>query len=79
MTVEALPQAFPWVRLIASSENLGFTRGNNLGYAASRGRYVYFLNPDTELDQDTHAARSGSAARLPSPHDSLVGAVHGDR
>jgi GT2 family glycosyltransferase len=46
-TTEA-PLAFPWVRLIRSDENLGFTRGNNVGYAASSGRFVYFLNPDTE-------------------------------
>ncbi|MFN8464598.1 MAG: glycosyltransferase family 2 protein [Caldilineaceae bacterium] len=69
-TKEELPQAFPWVRLIASSENLGFTRGNNLGYTASRGHYIYFLNPDTELDQDgTHNA--AAARGLPPPHDSL--------
>lgn len=65
-----LPQAFPWVHLIASTENLGFTRGNNLGYASSRGRYIYFLNPDTELDQSqTH--RLAAARGLPPPHDSL--------
>ena len=40
---------FPWVRVIASDQNLGFTGGNNRGFAASRGRFVYFLNPDTEL------------------------------
>ncbi len=46
----AMVQAeFPWVRLIASETNLGFTGGNNLGYAASQGRFVYFLNPDTEI------------------------------
>ena len=51
-TAARLPAAFPWVTLIPSSENLGFTRGNNLGYARSRGRFVYFLNPDTELLHD---------------------------
>jgi len=40
---------FSWVRMIASERNLGFTGGNNCGYAASRGRFVYFLNPDTEV------------------------------
>lgn len=48
-TAELLPARFPWVRLIRSATNLGFTGGNNLGYAASRGRAIYFLNPDTEL------------------------------
>lgn len=70
-TAELLPQQFPWVRLIASDTNLGFTRGNNAGYAASSGRFVYFLNPDTELDHgQTH--RLAAAAGLPSPHDSLT-------
>jgi GT2 family glycosyltransferase len=48
-TVELLPARFPWVRLIRSATNLGFTAGNNVGYAASRGRTIFFLNPDTEL------------------------------
>lgn len=50
-TVAALPTAFPWVRLLASDNNLGFSRGNNWGYRASRGRGVFFLNPDTEVQQ----------------------------
>lgn len=44
-----LAQQFPWVRTIANTTNAGFTRANNQGLAASRGRYVLFLNPDTEL------------------------------
>jgi hypothetical protein len=35
--------------VIASKENVGFGRGNNLGFAASRGRYIYLLNPDAQL------------------------------
>jgi GT2 family glycosyltransferase len=58
------------VRLIASATNLGFTRGNNLGYAGSSGRFVYFLNPDTELDHG-QTGRLALAAGLPPPHDSL--------
>ncbi|MBK8049740.1 MAG: glycosyltransferase family 2 protein [Anaerolineales bacterium] len=49
-TAHQLPQHFPWVRLLVADTNLGFTRGNNVGYAASTGRIVFFLNPDTELD-----------------------------
>lgn len=36
-------------RVIASRENLGFGRGNNLGFASSTGRYVFLLNPDAQL------------------------------
>jgi len=42
-------QHFPQVRLIANDSNLGFTHGNNQGIAASQGRYVLLLNPDTEV------------------------------
>lgn len=40
-------EEFPWVKLIQSKENLGFTRGNNLGIAAATGRNILLLNPDT--------------------------------
>ena len=56
-SAELIPSRFPWVHLIRSQENLGFTRGNNLGYAQATGRFIYFLNPDTEL-------ADGSLARL---------------
>lgn len=36
-------------RVISSGENLGFGRGNNLGFTASSGRYIYLLNPDARL------------------------------
>jgi GT2 family glycosyltransferase len=40
---------FPQVRLMASSENLGYARGNNVGIAQTTGRYILILNPDTEV------------------------------
>ncbi|MFN8445111.1 MAG: glycosyltransferase family 2 protein [Caldilineaceae bacterium] len=58
-TCDELPTQFPWVRLIRSESNLGFTKGNNLGYQQSRGGCIFFLNPDTEL------------VTLPTPSDSL--------
>lgn len=47
-----LGAAFPKVRLIASQENLGFARANNLGYVSSCGEILLFLNPDTEVSYD---------------------------
>jgi N-acetylglucosaminyl-diphospho-decaprenol L-rhamnosyltransferase len=40
---------FPWVRLIACNENVGFPRGNNIGLREANGRYLLLLNPDTEI------------------------------
>ena len=48
-------QHFPQVRLIANNSNLGFTHANNQGLAASQGRYVLLLNPDTEVVGDAVA------------------------
>jgi hypothetical protein len=38
---------FPWVKLIAATENIGFTRGNNRALSVIQGRHVLLLNPDT--------------------------------
>ena len=73
-TTELLAARFPWVRLIRSATNLGFTAGNNVGYAASRGRNIYFLNPDTEL---VNPRRQADPARPPiAGSDSLWTLYH---
>jgi GT2 family glycosyltransferase len=40
------------LRLIASPENTGFTRGTNLGLKSSRGDFLLLLNPDTQVQPD---------------------------
>lgn len=44
-----IAQRFPGVKLVASSENLGFAKGCNLAVSYATGKYVLYLNPDTEL------------------------------
>ena len=39
----AMLARFPQVRVLAQTENVGFTRGNNLALAAARGRHVSLL------------------------------------
>jgi GT2 family glycosyltransferase len=45
-TAEMVESAYPWVKLIKSAENLGFSRGNNLAIRQCRGRYIALVNPD---------------------------------
>ena len=44
-----IEQRYPQVKVIRSSENLGFAGGNNLGIEAASGQYLYFINNDTLL------------------------------
>ena len=46
-TVGMVQKHFPRVKLLAQEENIGFTRGNNIGLEAAQGRYIFLLNPDT--------------------------------
>ena len=41
---------FPWVRLIDLEENMGFSRGNNLGIVKADTKYIATLNNDTIAD-----------------------------
>lgn len=43
-------RAFPQVKLIRSLDNLGFAGGNNLGITTAHGKYILFLNNDTEVE-----------------------------
>lgn len=51
-TADMVRNKYPGVTLIENPRNLGYTRANNQGLAAARGRYVLFLNPDTILPHD---------------------------
>jgi GT2 family glycosyltransferase len=52
-SVEMVKTRFPDVKLIVNSENLGFSKANNLAIAKSNGEFVLLLNPDTILAEDS--------------------------
>ncbi len=45
-------ELFPNVKLIENKENLGFSKGNNIGVAEAVGEYICILNPDTVVAED---------------------------
>jgi len=45
-TIQMLETKYPWVNLIKSKNNLGFSKGNNLAIRQCGGRYIALVNPD---------------------------------
>jgi GT2 family glycosyltransferase len=45
-------EKFPTILFVRSSRNLGFAGGNNLGVAAAKGDYLFFVNNDTAFTGD---------------------------
>ena len=48
-SVAMVKRDFPEVKLLAQKENVGFSRSNNIGLEAASGKYIFLLNPDTEI------------------------------
>lgn len=46
---QMLLEFYPQVRFIQCDDNLGFAKLNNKAYQIAQGRYLFFLNPDTEI------------------------------
>ena len=44
---------FNWVKYVSSEGNIGFGAGNNLGVKHAKGKFLFFLNPDTKVFQNT--------------------------
>jgi GT2 family glycosyltransferase len=85
-SAQMVRDAFPSVRLIANSENVGFARANNQGIPLCRGRYILLLNPDTEVHpsaldalvhfMDGHPGVGTAGARLVGPDGELQPSCH---
>lgn len=48
-SLSVIEEEHPDIIGIQSMENLGFGRANNLGIEIAKGKYIFFLNPDTLL------------------------------
>ena len=82
-TVEMVQAEFSWVKLIASQDNNGFAKGNNLAIQqiVSSSDYIFLLNPDTEVKpgalhtlvqfMDDHPEAGAVGPKLLNPDGSL--------
>ncbi len=52
-SVEMVRQKFPSVKVIANTNNVGFSKANNQGIEKATGEYILLLNPDTVVAEDT--------------------------
>jgi N-acetylglucosaminyl-diphospho-decaprenol L-rhamnosyltransferase len=53
-SAEMVQREFPAVTVLSQS-NRGFARANNAGISKAKGRYIFILNPDTEVKGDALA------------------------
>jgi len=51
-TPDIIKTKYPNTILIKSETNLGFAGGNNIGIINSKGKYLLFINNDTEVEPD---------------------------
>ncbi|GGG55010.1 glycosyltransferase family 2 protein [Epilithonimonas arachidiradicis] len=49
---KSLMSEFPEANFISLDKNYGFSKANNIGVNSAKGKYVYILNPDTEIEGD---------------------------
>ncbi len=52
-SVRVVRDRYSWATLITSGENLGYSKGVNLGIQSARGRFLLILNPDTVVRRGT--------------------------
>lgn len=48
-----IKEKFPQVKLIANTQNTGFSVANNQAIRQANGKYILLLNPDTVVQEDT--------------------------
>ncbi len=52
-TIDALGEKFPKINLIKNENNIGFSKASNQGAKQAKGKFLFFLNPDTLLIEDS--------------------------
>jgi len=50
-SVKMVKEQFKNINIVENAKNYGFAKGNNIGIKKAKGRYILFLNPDTEVSK----------------------------
>lgn len=53
-SVEMIREKYPQVKLIINNENCGFAKACNQGIKIAQGKYLFFLNPDSQVTYNTY-------------------------
>lgn len=72
---EMVKSEFPQVILLENNENLGFGKANNRGKNISKGKYIFYLNSDTVLNNN--AVKMFYDFWENSPEKDTIGALGG--
>ncbi len=65
-TLQFVRQSFPGVTIVALDRNSGYAAGNNAGARVARGKYLAFLNDDTQVEKRWLSALVAAAEADPS-------------
>ena len=52
-STELIKSDYPWVKLIVSKENLGFSKGNNVAMRQSKNPFILLLNSDVYVEEES--------------------------
>ena len=63
---EMMKDVFPTITYLYQTTNAGFPKGNNIGVAKAKGKYICILNPDTIVAENTFEAILKHIATLPN-------------
>ena len=85
-SAEMVAKEFSQILLIDNRENIGFSKANNQGIKKAKGDYLFFLNPDTELKENSlatliefledHGEAGAVTSRVELPNGVLDDASH---
>src|SRR3989344_1633824 len=52
-SVQMIKLDYSWVKLIASKENLGFSKGNNMAMRQAKNPFILLLNSDVYVEEES--------------------------